>query len=95
MVLNNWTDRKRHPHVPRSINVTVNDIAAILHHDHHAESGFAVRPAVLFTCFALLLDVPFIMSLIAEEFFHGKSGQTVKVPVLQHIIHDIFYVRIT
>jgi len=92
MVLNNWTDRKRRPHLPHSINVTMSDTAAILHHDHHAESGFAVRPTVLFTCFALLLDVPFIMSLIAEELFHG---QTVKAPVLQHIINDTFYVRIT
>jgi hypothetical protein len=51
-------DRQKETHPPPySINVTMNDIAAILDHDHHAESRFTVRPTVLFTCFALLLDV--------------------------------------
>jgi hypothetical protein len=70
------------------------DIAAIIQHDHHAESVFAVRPTVLFTCFTLLHEAPYIKSLIAEALFLGKSGQTVKAPVLQHTINKTFYVSI-
>jgi hypothetical protein len=72
---------------PHSINVTMNDIAPILQHVHHAESGFAVvvRPSYSLV-FTWLQDVPFIMSLSGEALSHRKSEPTVTEPVLSDTI---------
>ena len=73
----------------------MNDVAVISQHDHHAESGFAVRPIVFFAFFfTLLQNVPFIMSRGAEALLHGKSGQTLTTTVLKHTITNTPYVSI-